>query len=106
MPDSTKFSVYGKLTAKPGQREALIDRFSSLLQSGIAGLEYCTINAAIDDPDTLWVTQTWVDRAAHDIGTRSAAVVAETQRLMSLVARPPEGTYGHVAYLRTDSSER
>jgi quinol monooxygenase YgiN len=99
MPDSTRFSVYGRLIAKPGQRDALIAQFADLLRTGIAGLEYCTINAALDDQDTIWVTQTWRDRAAHDAGTRSAAVVSATARLMSLVAEPPEGAYGEVSHL-------
>ena len=93
------FSVYGRMTARPGRRDALIDRFRDVLDLGIPGLEWCSISAALDDPDTIWVTQIWTDRAAHDAGTRSDAVVAATARVMSLVAGPMEGSYGRVAHL-------
>jgi heme-degrading monooxygenase HmoA len=96
---ASRFSVYGRMTARPGQREALIERFRQMLRIGIPGLESCSINTVLDDPDTIWVTQIWTDKAAHDTGTRSDTVVAATDRVMSLVAGAGEGSYGHVAYL-------
>ena len=99
VPDVSRFSVYGRMTAQPGKRDALIERFKDVLQIGIPGLESCSINMVLDDPDTIWVTQIWTDKAAHDTGTRSNAVVSATQRVLSLVAKPPEGSYGQVAYL-------
>ena len=99
MSDVSRFSVYGRMTAQPGQRDALIERFKDLLRIGVPGLEACSINAVLDDPDAIWVTQLWTDKAAHDTGTRSAVVVTATERVMSLVAEPPEGSYGEVAYL-------
>ncbi|MEV0797862.1 antibiotic biosynthesis monooxygenase family protein [Kribbella sp. NPDC050281] len=93
------FSVYGKMTAQPGQREALVQGFKDMLEGGIPGLELCSVNAALDDPDTIWLTQLWTDKAAHDAGTRSDRVVSATKRIMSLVAGTPEGAYGQVAYL-------
>ena len=95
----SKFSVYGRMTARPGRREALIDRFQDMLRLGIPGLEWCSISTVPDDPDTIWLTQIWTNKAAHDTGTRSDAVVSATGRVMSLVAGPPEGSYGEVAYL-------
>ncbi|WP_426503879.1 putative quinol monooxygenase [Dactylosporangium sp. McL0621] len=97
MPD--RFSVYGRMTARPGEREVLIERFRDVLRLGIPGLEWCSVNAALDDPDTIWVMQIWTDKATHDTGTRSDPVVAATGRVMSLLAGPPEGSYGQVAYL-------
>jgi heme-degrading monooxygenase HmoA len=94
-----RFSVYGRMTAQPGQREALIERFRDVLRIGIPGLEWCSISTVLDDSDTIWVTQIWVDRAAHDAGTRSDIVVAATNRVMSLVAGPLEGSYGQLAYV-------
>jgi len=97
--DVSRFSVYGRMTAQAGQRGALIARFKEVLQIGIPGLESCSINAVLGDPDTIWVTQIWTDKAAHDTGTRSDLVVSATERVMSLVAKPLEGSYGEVAYL-------
>jgi quinol monooxygenase YgiN len=87
------------MTAQPGRREQLVERFRDLLRLGVPGLEWCSINTVPDDPDTIWMTQIWTDRAAHDAGTRSALVVSATERVMSLVAGPPDGSYGEVAYL-------
>jgi len=99
VPDVSRFSVYGRMTAQPGQRDALIERFKDVLRIGISGLESCSINAVLDDPDTIWVTQIWTDKVAHDTGTRSDIVVSATERVLSLLAEPPVGSYGQVAYL-------
>lgn len=100
MPDTGRFSVHGRITARRGQREALIARFRGVLDIGIPGLEWCSISAILGDPDAIWMTQIWTDKAAHDTATRSSMVVSATERAMSLVAGPPEGSYGHVAYLQ------
>lgn len=101
VPDTSRFSVYGRMAAQPGQRDTLIERFKDMLQIGIPGLESCSINTVLDDPDTIWVTEIWTNKAAHDTGTRSDRVVSATERVMSLVvAEPaPVGSYGQVAYL-------
>ena len=57
-------SVYSRMTAQPGQREALIKQFRDVLRLGIPGLEWCSINTVLDDPDTIWVTQIWTDKPA------------------------------------------
>jgi hypothetical protein len=92
------------MTSQPGQRDVLVERFRDVLRIGIPGLEWCTINTVPDNSDTIWVTQIWTDRAAHDIGTRSDSVVAATERVMALVVGPPEGSYGQVAYLHDSGS--
>ena len=94
-----RFSVHGRIAAQPGQREALIERFRDVLEIGIVGLEWCSISTVLGDPDAIWMTQIWTDKAAHDAGTRSVTVASATERAMSLVAGPLEGSYGQVAYL-------
>jgi hypothetical protein len=88
------------MTALPGQRELLIERFRDVLRIGVPGLRWCSINTVLDGPDTIWVTQIWTDKAAHDTATRSDPVVSATERVMALVAGPLEGSYGQVAYLQ------
>jgi quinol monooxygenase YgiN len=100
MSAAGRFSVHGRIAAKPGRREALIERFRDVLEAGIPGLEWCSISTILDDPDAIWITQIWTDKAAHDAGTRSRIVASATERAMLLVAGPLEGSYGHVAYLR------
>jgi quinol monooxygenase YgiN len=94
------FSVHGRITALPGQREALVERFRDVLGTGIPGLEWCSISTVLGDPDAICMTQIWTDRAAHDAGTRSGIVASAVERAMSLVAQPLDGCYGEVAYLR------
>ncbi|OIJ94900.1 hypothetical protein BIV25_21155 [Streptomyces sp. MUSC 14] len=95
------FSVYGRMTALPGRRDELI---ALLLDGFRAGGEDCgllaySINAAFDDPDTVWLTQLWVDKDAHDVTTRSEPVAAVTRQVPPLLARQPEGFYGHAVHV-------
>ncbi|GLW72136.1 hypothetical protein Kpho02_44350 [Kitasatospora phosalacinea] len=100
MSSATMFSVYGRMTALPGRREELI----ALLHEGFrassdGGLLTYTINTAPEDPDTVWLTQLWTDKEAHDATTRSEAVAAVTRRLPPLLAARPEGSYGHAVHV-------
>ncbi|WP_052434527.1 putative quinol monooxygenase [Streptacidiphilus melanogenes] len=101
MSGEKMFSVYGRMTALPGRRDELM----ALLRDGFrAGGEDCgllaySINAVVDDPDTLWLTQLWTDKAAHDAMTRSEAVAAVSRRVPPLLARQPEGLYGHAVHV-------
>ena len=79
----TGFAVYGRMTAKPGQRDALV---AALHDSIIA----------LDDPDILWITQVWTTKAAHDAATKTDANKARTRALTDLLAEPFEGRYGEV----------
>lgn len=106
MPDVSMFSVYGRMTAQPGQRDTLIEQFKQTLRTGIPGLQSFTINAVLDDPDTIWITQIWTDKTAHDTWTHSDISVSATERVMSLVVAepPPAGSYGQVAYQQDGSA--
>lgn len=97
------FSVFGKMTALPGRRDELI---AVLLEGLRAGGEDCgligySINNAFDDPDTIWLTQLWADKDAHDATTRSEAVVAASGKVPALLAQRPEGFYGHAVHVHT-----
>jgi hypothetical protein len=85
------------MTARPGQRDVLIERFRDVFQIGLPGLEWCCISTVLDDPEAICLTQIWTDKAAHDTATRSDVVVSATGRVTALLAGPPEGSYGHVA---------
>jgi hypothetical protein len=51
-------------------------------------LESFSINAVLDNPDAIWLTETWKDKPAHDTVTGSAPAVTATQRVASLLAEP------------------
>jgi quinol monooxygenase YgiN len=93
------FSVFGRMTALPGRRDELIAVLREGFEAGgdDCGLLAYSINTAFDDPDTVWLTQLWIDKAAHDGTTRSDAVAAVSRRVPALLAGAPEGCYGQVA---------
>lgn len=94
------FSVYGRMTALPGRGEELVavllEGFRVCVEGG--GLLGYTVNTALDDPDTVWLTQLWSDKGAHDATTRSEPVVAVTSRVPALLAGQPEGCYGNAVH--------
>ncbi|MFB7718717.1 putative quinol monooxygenase [Nocardia sp. NPDC056100] len=100
MSGENMFSVYGRMTALPGRRDELIAVLLAGLRAGDqdGGLISFSINAAVDDPDTVWLTQLWVDKAAHDATTRSEPVAAVSRQVPALLAGQPEGHYGHTVH--------
>lgn len=92
MSSANMFSVYGRMTALPGRRDELI----ALLHEGFraggddSGLLTYSINTAPEDPDTIWMTQLWIGKEAHDATTRSEAVATVSQRLPPLLASSPK----------------
>jgi quinol monooxygenase YgiN len=93
-----EFSVHGIMTAKPGRRDELVDLMRATVAAlgDAPGLLDYTINTVLDDPDTLWMTQRWTSKAAHDTVTKTAANKAETARIMDLLAARPISAYGEV----------
>lgn len=89
------FSVYGRMVARPGKRDELIavllDGFRASREGGL--LAY-SINALFDNPDTIWLTQLWIDKEAHDATTRCERVAAASRQVLPLLAQQPEGFYG------------
>jgi quinol monooxygenase YgiN len=101
------FSVYGRMTALPGRRDELITLLVDGFRAGgdDSGLLTYSINTAFDDPDTIWLTQLWIDKEAHDTTTRSEPVAAVTRRVPPLLAQQPEGFYGHAVHVHSRTSE-
>jgi len=101
------FSVYGRMTALPGRRDELIALLIEGLRAGgdDGGLLAYSVNTAFDDPDTIWLTQLWIDKEAHDATTRSEPVAAVTRRVPPLLARQPEGFYGHAVHVHGRTAE-
>lgn len=107
MSNTVMFSVYGRLTAQPGRRDEVIALLHEGFRAGGAdsGLLTYSINTVPDEPDTMWMTQLWADKEAHDATTRSAPVAAVSQHLPALLAKQPEGSYGHAVYVHDRAAE-
>ncbi|CAM4410363.1 antibiotic biosynthesis monooxygenase [Paenibacillus typhae] len=84
----SKFGMYAKFTAKPGERDALS---AILLESAaaaevVAECELYIINHAETEPDVLWVTEVWSSREAHAASLALDATRAAIGRAMPLIA--------------------
>lgn len=84
----SKFGMYAKFTAKPGQRDALAE---ILLEAAAAAeaVEECElyiINFTGDDPDILWVTEIWSHKDAHAASLTQEATRTAIQRAMPLIS--------------------
>ncbi|WP_330185408.1 antibiotic biosynthesis monooxygenase [Nocardia sp. NBC_01503] len=101
MSDGNMFSVFGRMTARPGRRDELIALLVQGFRAGGegGGLVGYSVNTAFDDPDTIWLTQLWVDKKAHDETTRSEPVAAVSQQIPPLLAGQPEGCYGNAVHV-------
>jgi quinol monooxygenase YgiN len=60
----TMYGLIGKMTAAPGQRDAL----AAILLEGTAAMPGCLSYVIATDPadaDALWITEVWDDAASH-----------------------------------------
>jgi quinol monooxygenase YgiN len=85
------YGLTGKMIAQPGQRDTLI---SYLLQAaeGMRDLEGCylyMVSSANDDPNGIWVTEVWRNKAEHD----ASLTLAGAQELIAK-ARPLIAGFG------------
>ncbi|MED4959382.1 antibiotic biosynthesis monooxygenase [Paenibacillus macerans] len=84
----SKYGMYAKFTAKPGERDKLAD----ILLEAAAGaepVEECElyiVNISDAEPDTVWVTEVWSNKEAHDASLQQEAAKASIQRAMPLIA--------------------
>jgi quinol monooxygenase YgiN len=56
--------LIGKMTATPGQRDALI----AILLDGVADMPGCLsyiVAKDLDDADAIWITEVWDSQASH-----------------------------------------
>ena len=79
------YGLIGKMTAVAGQREAL----TAILLDGLAGMPGCLSYVVAHDPadaDAFWVTEVWVDEAAHRASLQIPAVKEAIRKGMPLIA--------------------
>lgn len=79
------YGLIGKMTARPGQRDALI----AFLLEGSTAMPGCLTYVVARDahePDALWVTEAWDTKAAHDASLRLPNVQAAIAKARPLIA--------------------
>lgn len=79
------YGLIGKITAKAGEREALV----AAILSGSGAMPGCrsyVVARDATDPDAVWVTEVWDDEAAHKASLQLPAVREAIARAMPLIA--------------------
>ena len=79
------YGLIGKMTAVPGQRDAL----AALLLESTAAMPGClsyVVATDAADPDALWVTEVWKSRASHQASLALPVVQAAIARGRPLIA--------------------
>nr|WP_275830891.1 putative quinol monooxygenase [Roseisolibacter sp. H3M3-2] len=85
------YGLIGKMTAKPGERDALI----AILLEGVSGMPGCLSYVVATDPadaDAIWITEVWVDQASHQASLAMPSVRAAIAKGRPLIAAFAPGT--------------
>ena len=79
------YGLHGKMTAQPGQRDALLDIMLSGTDTSnpMPGCYLYLISRATDDPDGIWITEIWRSKEDHD-----ASLTLDAVKALIAVARP------------------
>jgi len=88
------FGVHVRFKARRGQGDALA---ALLLEAakGTQQLEPCRlyiVSRSPADAETVWVTEAWTTREAHDASLEDERARAMIQQALPLLAGPPEAT--------------
>ena len=79
------YGLIGRIKATPGKRAEL----AAILTPGDGGMPGCLSYIVAEDPndaDALWVTEVWVDQAAHRASLQLDAVKAAIAKGRPLIA--------------------
>jgi quinol monooxygenase YgiN len=88
-----RFGMLGKLTAQPGERDALLHiLLSAAAHLGTApGCNLYVIAVSPTEPDAIWVTEAWRSEADHDASLALAEVrdlIAQARPLIADMSEP------------------
>lgn len=83
-----RFGMYGKVLAKPGQRDALVRHLleAARLLKPVKSCELYIINTSLTEPDAIWVTEVWRSEADHDASLKMDSVKALIAKARPLIA--------------------
>jgi quinol monooxygenase YgiN len=87
-----KYASYVRFTARPGQRDALIDLLLQAAES-LSETDECelyVINASQDEEDAVWVTEIWESEAASRAALKVEGAAENIQKVLALLAERPE----------------
>ncbi|MGU3470994.1 putative quinol monooxygenase [Paenibacillus sp. D51F] len=84
----SKYAMFGKMKAHPGKRAELLGLLLDASKSldRMEGCELYIIHEAVDDEDTIWITELWRDEDAHAASLRNEQVLAVIGQARPLIA--------------------
>lgn len=85
------YGLIGKMTAKPGQRAALID----VLLNGVSGMPGCLSYVVAEDPaddNAIWITEVWDSETSHKASLSLAPVQDAIAKGRPMIASMEAGT--------------
>ncbi len=90
--DMGRVGRYVQLKAREGQRDSLVEHMLGVAQllAEVPGCELYVINTSAEDTDAVWVTEVWSTQAELDASLTLDGVKASVERVMALLAGPPE----------------
>jgi quinol monooxygenase YgiN len=83
-----EYGTHGRIVAKDGRG----DELAAILREAAAGLEanpdcrLYLVSRALDDPDSIWVTEAWTHRSAHAASLADPAARALIERARPIIA--------------------
>ncbi len=79
------YGLIGKMTAKPGERDALV---AAILEASadMPGCKSYVVALDAADENAVWITELWNDEAAHKASLSIPAVRAVIAKAMPLIA--------------------
>ena len=80
------YGLIGKMTSKPGERDALLTVMLQGAESGRPGCLSYIIARDTGDENTVWITEVWQDEASHQASLQLPSVRDAIAKAMPLIA--------------------
>ena len=89
-----RFGMYGKILAKAGQRDALVEVLleASRLLTPLPGCDVYIISVSPSEPDAIWVFEAWRSEADHAASLKMDSVRALITKGKPLIASFSDST--------------
>lgn len=78
------YGLIGKIVAKPGKREELIE----ILLEGVSGMPGCLsyiVSKDTEDADSIWITEVWDNQSSHKASLSLPSVKSAITKGMPLI---------------------
>jgi quinol monooxygenase YgiN len=92
MENTKKYALFGKMTAQPGQREALLSILvqAAQLVSTAKGCHQYLVYKDTQQEDWIWISEIWDSEEDHDISLHLPGCKELIMQAMPLLAGKPE----------------